>query len=94
MFQHSIDNIINEDTISVDISGPDSLARLFLLFFFDSSLLFLGITKSSFTTLDALSGKRSAFGSDGYSSSFDVSLLAAFYLDGFFSLRDSCDSGG
>ena len=83
MFQHSIDNIINQDTISVDISGPDSLAHLCFLFSDDSSLLFLGSKKSSFTTLDALSGKRSAFGSDRYSSDFDVSLLAAFYCRWF-----------
>ena len=51
VFQHSIDNIINKDTVVVDLPQSEG----------DQSLLFMGGKKSSFITVDAVTGKIAGF---------------------------------
>ena len=59
VFQHSIDTIINQDAVTVEV--PDRGE--------DISLLFMGGKKSSFITLDAISGKLSTCDASGITSS-------------------------
>lgn len=53
VFQHNIDNIINQDTVTLE--SPDREE--------DASVLFMGSKKSSFITINAVSGKRSNYSS-------------------------------
>ena len=66
VFQHSIDTIINQDAVTVEV--PDRGE--------DISLLFMGGKKSSFITLDAISGKLSTCDASGITSSLsDIRVI-------------------
>lgn len=66
VFQHSIDTIISKDAVTVEVPERGE----------DMSLLFMGGKKSSFITLDAISGKLSTCDASGMSSSLsDIRVI-------------------